>query len=142
MIVIDSPKIAVWVILIFCVHLTFAQNIEFKTSELKGDKKGLRLAKEHIKTADEIRENAIIKVLDFKDAYIEFSNALFYYKKAQSFNPYNANLNYKIGSSYLFTNNKEFALLSAENRPDEHWRWVALKEDKNFTMEVVEEAEE
>ena len=34
---------------------------------------------------------------------------------------------------------KEFALLLAENRPDEHWRWVALKDDKNFTMEVVEE---
>ena len=34
---------------------------------------------------------------------------------------------------------KEFALLRAEIRPDEHWRWVALKDDKNFTMEVVEE---
>ena len=111
MIVIDSLKIALWVILIFCVHLTFAQNIEFKTSDIKGDKKGLRLAKEHIKTADEIRENAIIKVLNLKDAYIEFSNALFYYKKAQNFNSHNANLNYKIGSSYLFTNNKEFALV-------------------------------
>ena len=34
---------------------------------------------------------------------------------------------------------KEFALLLAENRPDEHLRWVALKDDKNFTMEVLEE---
>ena len=46
----------------------------------------------------------------------------------------------KVGSGMGFAedNNKEFALLSAESRPDDHWRWVALKEDKNFTMEVVE----
>jgi hypothetical protein len=50
----------------------------------------------------------------------------------------------KVKSGLVFAEdmNKEFALLSAENRPDEHWRWVALKEDKNFTMEVVEETEE
>jgi hypothetical protein len=47
----------------------------------------------------------------------------------------------KVGSGMVFAEdkNKEFALLSAESRPDDHWRWVALKEDKNFTMEVVEE---
>ena len=46
----------------------------------------------------------------------------------------------KVGSGMVFAEdkNKEFALLSAESRPDDHWRWVALKEDKNFTMEVVE----
>ena len=35
--------------------------------------------------------------------------AIFYYQKAQAFNPNNAELNYKIGSSYLFTNQKEKA---------------------------------
>jgi len=50
----------------------------------------------------------------------------------------------KVKSNLVFAEDKkkEHALLRAESRPDEHWRWVALRDDKNFTMEVVEEAEE
>ncbi len=50
----------------------------------------------------------------------------------------------KVGTDLIFAEDKkkEFALLRAERRPDMHWRWVALKEDANFTMEVVEEAGE
>ena len=45
--------------------------------------------------------------LEMKDAVTEFQQALFYYKNAQDFNSDNAELNYKIGSSLLFTNQKE-----------------------------------
>ena len=32
---------------------------------------------------------------------------------------------------------QEFALLRAEERPHEHWRWVAVQNDKNFLVEVL-----
>ena len=46
----------------------------------------------------------------------------------------------KVRSGLVFAEDKkkEFALLRAENRPDMHWRWVALKEDVNFMAEVLE----
>jgi len=48
-------------------------------------------------------------MLAMHDAELLYSQAVFYYQKAQSFNPNNAELNYKIGSCMLFTHNKENA---------------------------------
>ncbi len=89
--------------------IVFPQDIDFKNSNFKKDKKGLKLAKESILLADEMRENGIERILEMQDANIIFSKAIFNYNKAQSFNPNNAELNYKIGSSLLFTNQKERA---------------------------------
>lgn len=49
----------------------------------------------------------------------------------------------KVGTDLIFAEDKkkEFALLRAEDRPDMHWRWVALKEDANFMMEALESEE-
>jgi len=102
-------NIALLVVGIFFSQSTFAQNIEFKNSNFKSDKEGLKLAKENIKFADNFRDNAIIEMLAMHDAELLYSQAVFYYQKAQSFNPNNAELNYKIGSCMLFTNNKENA---------------------------------
>ena len=109
MIVNKMKNIAVLVVGIFFSQSTFAQNIEFKNSNFKSDKEGLKLAKENIKFADNFRDNAIIEMLAMHDAELLYSQAVFYYQKAQSFNPNNAELNYKIGSCMLFTNNKENA---------------------------------
>ena len=109
MIVNKMKNIALLVVGIFFSQSTFAQNIEFKKSNFKSDKEGLKLAKENIKFADNFRDNAIIEMLAMHDAELLYSRAVFYYQKAQSFNPNNAELNYKIGSSMLFTNNKENA---------------------------------
>ena len=109
MIVNKMKNIAVLVVGIFFSQLTFAQNIEFKNSNFKSDKEGLKLAKENIKFADNFRDNAIIEMLAMHDAELLYSQAVFYYQKAQSFNPNNAELNYKIGSCMLFTHNKENA---------------------------------
>lgn len=109
MIVNKVKNIAVLVVGIFFSQLTFAQNIEFKNSNFKSDKEGLKLAKENIKFADNFRDNAIIEMLAMHDAELLYSQAVFYYQKAQSFNPNNAELNYKIGSCMLFTHNKENA---------------------------------
>jgi len=102
-------NIALLVVGIFFSQSTSAQNIEFKNSNFKSDKEGLKLAKENIKFADNFRDNAIIEMLAMHDAELLYSQAVFYYQKAQSFNPNNAELNYKIGSCMLFTNNKENA---------------------------------
>lgn len=109
MIVNKMKNIALLVVGIFFSQSTFAQNIEFRNSNFKLDKEGLKLAKENIKFADNFRDNAIIEMLAMHDAELLYSQAIFYYQKAQSFNPNNAELNYKIGSSMLFTNNKENA---------------------------------
>lgn len=48
----------------------------------------------------------------------------------------------KVRAGVLFSEDKkkEFALLRKEDNPGEHWRWVALKEDKNFSVEVIDES--
>ena len=109
MIVNKMKNIALLVVGIFFSQSTFAQNIEFRNSNFKLDKEGLKLAKENIKFADNFRDNAIIEMLAMHDAELLYSQAVFYYQKAQSFNPNNAELNYKIGSCMLFTHNKENA---------------------------------
>ena len=109
MIVNKMKNMALLVVGIFFSQSTFAQNIEFRNSNFKSDKEGLKLAKENIKFADNFRDNAIIEMLAMHDAELLYSQAVFYYQKAQSFNPNNAELNYKIGSCMLFTNNKENA---------------------------------
>ena len=47
----------------------------------------------------------------------------------------------KVKSGMLFCEDKEkeFALLRKEDNPGEFWRWVALKDDKNFSIEVISE---
>ncbi len=98
------------IVVVCCsTQLAFGQNIDFKGSNFKENKEGLKAAKENIKIADNIREVGIDKVLAMQDASKELTKAIFYYQKAQDLNPNNAVLNYKIGSSLLFTNTKENA---------------------------------
>jgi len=95
--------------LLFLTSIAFSQDVAFKNANFKEDKQGLKLAKESIDIADEMRDEGIEKILLMQDANIIFSKAIFNYNKAQRFNPNNGELNYKIGSSLLFTNQKEKA---------------------------------
>ena len=90
-------------------NFLFSQNIEFRNSNFKSDKAGLKIALKNIKIADDFRTQAVLNFLSMQDAYIESESALYYYNKAQNFNPNNADLNYKIASVLLFTNRKEIA---------------------------------
>ena len=90
-------------------QLVLAQSIEFKNSNFKKDKEELKVAKENIKIADEFRKTALLMIINMQDATLEFEKAIFYYQMAQNLNSNNAELNYKIGSSLLFTNRKELA---------------------------------
>jgi outer membrane protein OmpA-like peptidoglycan-associated protein len=92
--------------LLFVSSIVFAQDVAFKNSSFKEDKQGLKLAKASMEIADEMRESGIEEILAMQDATLIFSKAIFNYNKAHSFNPNNAELNYKIGSSLLFTNQK------------------------------------
>ena len=93
----------------FSYHSALSQNILFKNSNFKSNKQGLKDAKENISIADEIRIGGIKEVLLMNDVNEVFLSALHYYNKAQNFNPNNSDLNFKIGSCYLFTNQKENA---------------------------------
>ena len=95
--------------LFLLTNLVFSQDIKFKKSNFKEDKQGLKLAKKNLAIADDFRENGVQKILAMKDAVVIFKQAIFNYQKAQNFNPNNAELNYKIGSSFLFTNQKQEA---------------------------------
>ena len=70
--------------------LTFSQDIAFKSSNFKEDKPGLKLAKENIEIANEMRDEGIDKILAMQEANILFIQAIFHYQKAQDFNPNNA----------------------------------------------------
>ena len=78
---------------LFITHL-HAQNIEFKKENFREDKEGLKLALKDIKAGDEIYEK------------IPCTQAAEYYLSANKFNSNNAILNFKIGNSYLHSNNK------------------------------------
>lgn len=90
-------------------NVIFSQNVDFKNANFKQNKQDLKLAKDNISIADNLRDVGIENILAMKDGEISLIKAIFYYKKAQFFNPNNSDLNYKIGSCYLFTNQKEKA---------------------------------
>ncbi|HIP32577.1 MAG TPA: hypothetical protein EYG86_07445 [Crocinitomicaceae bacterium] len=77
--------------LVFLSTGLFAQNVEFEKANFKDNKDGLKAAKKHIATGDDIYEKG---PMFFKDA-IE------YYEDANDFNPNNAALNMRIGECYL-----------------------------------------
>jgi len=104
MIVIDFKRVLLFLFFLSSFDLVLAQNIEFKSSNFRSDKKGFKAAQKNIKIADEYRESAILNFLDMQDVTEEAENAYLHYKKVYSFNPENADLNYKIASVLLLTN--------------------------------------
>ncbi|RSK35358.1 OmpA family protein [Hymenobacter metallilatus] len=77
-----------------------AQNVEFSKDQFGNDKDGLKAALKEIKLGDEF--------YDLDPA--RYEQALPHYLAAQKFNPNNAQLNYKIGDSYLHSGFKPRAL--------------------------------
>lgn len=95
-------KIALLTLLTMLNGVVFSQgNIPFKAKYFKGQKKELKEAVKSIKAGDKIMTAKGVVVIE--DALVE-------YEKAQTFNPNNAELNYKIGVCYLETDKKFSAL--------------------------------
>ncbi len=78
-----------------------AQNVDFKSSNFKDDKEGLKKATTAIKEGDEFFELANEAIFLVKNPGLNYELALKKYMIAQNFNPKNAELNYKIGVCYL-----------------------------------------
>ncbi len=86
---------------VFFVITTNAQNIEFKSSNFKDDKEGLKLAQDAIKIGDEQFNLGEEAIKNKQNPKMTYKNALAEYEKANKFNPNNAELNYKIGKCLL-----------------------------------------
>lgn len=91
-----SKKSVLVAFFMMMVSVVFAQNIEFTKENFKEDKDGLKLAKENIEKGDEY----------FNSGAIYFKQAIEPYLAANTFNPNNALLNYKLGQCYLASNFK------------------------------------
>ena len=109
MIVIRSNITKILILILFSVNFLFAQDVEFKTSNFKSDKEGLKMALQNIKLGDEFLKMGNDAILRRNDAIRFFEQALFHYLQAHQFNRNNIELNMKIGNSYLYSNQKYLA---------------------------------
>ena len=82
--------------LLFTTVGALAQSVEFDKDNFKDDKEGLKEAKNNIKAGDKI----------YAQGEIFFKEAIPFYEKANTFNPDNALLNYKLGECYLYSVHK------------------------------------
>ena len=73
-----------------------AQNVEFNKENFGGDKEGLKKALNDIKEGDKY----------YLESEVKYKLAIDYFLNANKFNPNNAELNYKIGKCYLYSNDK------------------------------------
>jgi len=78
---------------------TFAQNVEFDKSNFKEDKEGFKTAKENLKIGDDF----------YNQGPGFYRSAIAPYEAAQTFNPNNAELNFKLGECYLSSTTKKKA---------------------------------
>jgi outer membrane protein OmpA-like peptidoglycan-associated protein/tetratricopeptide (TPR) repeat protein len=92
--------ICIYIVLFGLIAGVSAQNIEFTKSNFPNKKKELKAALKEIKEGDEL-------FIQGRGMYLE---AIEYYFKAYEFNPNNAEINYKIGTCYLFTIDKSKAV--------------------------------
>lgn len=87
-----------------------AQNVDFKDANFKDKKEELKKAKEAIKKGDEYLKAGNALILDTKNPGKNFDLAIQQYNVAQQLNPNNAELNFKLGNAYIYTNEKYKAI--------------------------------
>ncbi len=98
-------SILLLITIFFSTALIAQRDIAFLKENFPNDKDGFKDARDNIKTADKIFEEG-------NTSY--FNKAIPYYEKAQAFNPESAELNYKLGVSYLHSPVKRMALAYLE----------------------------
>jgi len=86
--------------------ILFSQNIEFKSSNFKDKKEELKTIIAKIEQGDELMETGFIALAEDEEHTISFEKALKLYDEGNSFNPENAELNFKIGKCMLQTSQK------------------------------------
>ena len=88
------------ILLLFLLNNIFAQNIPFEKEYFKLDKEGYKIAQKNLEDGDEF----------FEKGEYYMKNAIPFYEKANSFNPNNDELNYKLGVCYFYTRQNEKAI--------------------------------
>lgn len=88
-------------IILTTVLFVNAQNVDFKSANFKDDKDGLKAATTAIKEGDEFFEIANEAIFLVKNPGLNYEKAMQKYAIAQTFNPNNGLLNFKIGVCYL-----------------------------------------
>lgn len=78
--------------LFFMSNLLIGQNVAFEKDNFKQDKQGFKIAMDNLKQGDEL----------FEEGEFYAKEAIPFYEAANSFNPYNALLNYKLGVCYFY----------------------------------------
>ena len=84
----------------------YGQDIEFKAGNFKDDKEGFKTALEHLKKGSEFLELGNEATYTVTSPENNYKAALQEFEKAYKFNPNSAELNFKIGNAYLYTNEK------------------------------------
>jgi len=94
-----APYIKLILTIIFLANVLFAgaQNVDFHRKNFPDDKKGFKKAQKSLKEGDKL----------YNAGVPSYPRAIDHYLEANSFNPNNAELNYKIGKCYLFTIQKD-----------------------------------
>ncbi|MBI1838574.1 MAG: OmpA family protein [Flavobacteriia bacterium] len=87
-------------ILLAATSSLFAQNIEFKSSNFKDNKEGLKKAQDAIDAGDVFFKQANEAFFMVQNTGLNYKKALKQYEVAQKFNPNNGQLNFKIGVCY------------------------------------------
>lgn len=88
------------ILAILSVSLAFGQNVEFDKKNFPNDKDGFKDAKNNLKEGDD----------KYEMGPVYYKEAIPFYDKANTFNPNNAQLNYRLGVCYLSSLTKYKAL--------------------------------
>lgn len=89
--------------------ISSAQNIDFKSSNFKNRKDEFKAAMQSLESGNKLFEAGEAALEQKKDPKTNFIQALAFFEKANSFNPDNADLNFKIGKCLLYGSKKSEA---------------------------------
>ena len=81
----------------------FGQNVDFKSSNFKDDKDGLKKATDEIKLGETFFDAANEAVFKVQDPGLNFKKALIHFENAQKFNSNNALNNFRIGVCHSYS---------------------------------------
>ena len=86
--------------------ISFGQEVEFKSSNFKGDKEGFKKAKAEMEFGTELYLIGNEAVFLVRSPGLNYKKALIHFEKAYTFNPKSADVNFKIGVCYFYSSNK------------------------------------
>jgi len=104
-------KVFILITIILSAHFIFAQNVDFRSRNFREDSEGFKEATDNLKRGDNFMKDAEAALAQKNEniSIYLFEQALKHYLQANSFNPNNSELNYKIGKCYLGTFEKSKA---------------------------------